>query len=144
MVLFEATVWGRHYWFFLHTIAHSYPIHPNAVTKRKYYDLITNFPLFIPDEKMGDRFAEMLDKYPVTPYLDSRDSFTRWVNFIHNKYNVILGKKEVPYLEGVHEYFKAYEPKPILISEKLKIHKRTIFLFLFLVLFVCIFLFYPK
>jgi hypothetical protein len=139
MVLFDATVWGKHYWFFLHTVAHSYPIHPNAVTKRKYYDLITNFPLFIPDEKMGNRFAEMLDKYPVTPYLVSRDSFTRWVNFIHNKYNVLLGKPEVSYLEGVQSYFKKYEPKPILLSEKLKIHKRTIFIALFLVLFVLIY-----
>jgi len=142
MVLFDATVWGPHYWVFLHTIAHSYPIHPNAVTKRKYYDLIANFPLFIPDEKMGNRFAEMLDKYPVSPYLDSRDSFTRWVNFIHNKYNVLLDKKEIPYLEGVHAYFKLYEPKQIILSEKLKIHRRFIHIALFVLLFIVIYFYY--
>jgi len=40
---FEPDVWGPHYWFFLHTIAHSYPESPNAVTKRKYYDLIQKY-----------------------------------------------------------------------------------------------------
>ena len=33
---FEPNVWGPHYWFFLHSIAHSYSSHPNEVTKRKY------------------------------------------------------------------------------------------------------------
>ena len=28
----------------------------------------------IPVERIGNRFSEMLDKYPVTPYLDSRGS----------------------------------------------------------------------
>jgi hypothetical protein len=91
MVLeFRPEVWGPHYWFFLHTIAHSYPENPNSVTKRKYYDLINNMPLFIPVPKMGDEFSKMLDKYPVSPYLDHRDSFIRWVHFIHNKLNFSL------------------------------------------------------
>ena len=73
----NAEVWGPHYWHFLHTVAFSYPEFPNEVSKRKYYDLIMNFSLFIPDVKMGDKFSEYLDKYPVTPYLDSRESFMR-------------------------------------------------------------------
>ena len=31
---FDPNVWGPHYWFFLHTIAESYPLHPNDVTKK--------------------------------------------------------------------------------------------------------------
>ena len=42
---FDPNIWGPHYWFFLHTIAESYPLHPNSVTKKKYYDSIQNFPL---------------------------------------------------------------------------------------------------
>ena len=45
---FDPTIWGPHYWFFLHTISHTYPLYPNEVTKKKYYDLIQNMPLFIP------------------------------------------------------------------------------------------------
>ena len=79
------SVWGPHYWFTLHTIAIAYPQYPNEVTKKKYYDFIQNLPLFIPIENIGNTFSKMLDKYPVTPYLDSRDSFMKWVHFIHNK-----------------------------------------------------------
>jgi hypothetical protein len=97
-------IWGPHYWFFLHTIAHTYPDYPNEVTKRKYYNLISDFPLFIPDEQMGKEFAVLIEKYPFTPYLDKRDSFIRWVNFIHNKINIRLSRAEVPLLNSLDDY----------------------------------------
>ena len=39
MVL-DPKIWGPHYWFFLHTIALNYPLYPNDISKRKYYDVI--------------------------------------------------------------------------------------------------------
>ena len=125
-MLFDSEIWGPHYWFFLHTIAHSYPIHPNAVTKRKYYDFITNLPLFIPDVEICNRFANLLDKYPVTPYLDSRESFIRWTHFIHNKINLILGKEEISYLASLDAYKNQYKSKPVTFSERLKMSKKYI------------------
>ena len=83
----DPKVFGPHYWFFLHTISMNYPKYPNAVTKKKYYDFIQNLPLFIPVEKHAADFSKLLDEYPVSPYLDSRDSFVRWMHFIHNKIN---------------------------------------------------------
>ena len=80
---------------FLHTIAESYPLHPNDVTKKKYYDLIQNLPLFIPNDEIGNFFSQLLDKYPVSPYLVNRDSFVKWMHFIHNKINVRIGKPEI-------------------------------------------------
>ena len=56
MVL-DAKVWGPHYWFMIHTIAISYPLRPNAVTKKKYYDFIQNLPLFIPIESIDNKLA---------------------------------------------------------------------------------------
>jgi len=73
----DPNVWGPHFWFFLMTIAISYPTKANEVTKKKYYDLITNFPLFIPHDKIGNKFSQMIDKYPVTPYLDGKDAFIK-------------------------------------------------------------------
>ena len=61
MVL-DSNVWGSHYWFVLLTIAICYPIHPNDVTKKKYYELIHNFPLFMPDSRIGKNFSGLLDK----------------------------------------------------------------------------------
>ena len=42
-------VWGPHFWFTLHTMSMTYPIHPNTVTKKKYYEFITNLPIFLPN-----------------------------------------------------------------------------------------------
>ena len=44
---YNPEVWGPHYWFFLHTVANSYPKFPNAVTNRKYYDLMPELLLFV-------------------------------------------------------------------------------------------------
>jgi len=123
---FEPDVWGPHYWFFLHTSAHSYPESPNAVTKRKYYDLIQNMPLFIPVSEIGNKFSNLLDKYPVTPYLDSRESFIRWVHFIHNKVNVSIGKEEISFLKSIDIYKSYYKAKPFVLSETLNIKKHYI------------------
>lgn len=131
---FDAEVWGPHYWFFLQTVAYSYPEHPNSIIKRKYYDLIQNMPLFIPDDDMGDKFSKMLEQYPVTPYLDCRDSFIRWVHFIHNKYNILLEKEEVSLFVGIDKYFSNYLPKPIKINKNIHLRKKYIILGISLIL----------
>ena len=38
--------------------------------KKKYYDLIQNLPLFFPTI-IRNNLIKMLDKFPVTPYLES-------------------------------------------------------------------------
>lgn len=141
---FDPTIWGPHYWFFLHTIAESYPLYPNGVTKRKYYDLLQNMPIFIPNTEIGNKFSELLDKYPVSPYLDNRESFIRWVHFIHNKINHILGKKEISLPYALEKYRAEYKPKPIFLTEKLHIQRHYIYLFFSLVLLFTIFYFYDK
>jgi hypothetical protein len=141
-VQFGQTVWGPHYWFFLNTVAESYPTHPNAVTKRKYYDLIQNMPLFIPVPEMGDTFAEMLDKYPVSPYLDCRESFVRWVHFIHNKFNVMLGKKEMSLIKALETYREEYKPKPIYLSERIRMRRHYLYITFVLVLCFLIYWYY--
>ena len=43
---------------------------------------------FMPIEEIGNSFSKFIDKYPVTPYLESRQSLVRWTHFIHNKINI--------------------------------------------------------
>ena len=138
-MIFDQNVWGPHYWFFLHTIAEAYPLTPNEVTKRKYYDLIQNMPLFIPIAEMGNKFSEMLDKYPVSPYLDNRDSFVRWVHFIHNKFKVMLGKNEVLFADALEQYRGEYKPKPVYLHERIHIRRQYVHIILIL---LCLFLIY--
>ena len=124
---FDPTVWGPHFWFFLHTIAHSYPIHPNEVTKRKYYDTIQNMPLFIPVSDIGDRFSGLLDKYPVSPYLGSRESFVRWVHFIHNKINEKLEKPQISLNDFFVKYYDEYKTGDEKLTQYYKIREKVIY-----------------
>ncbi len=116
MTNIDPKICGPHYWFFLHTIAMSYPIHPNAVTKKKYYDFVQNIPLFIPVESMAGEFSKLLDQYPVQPYLDNRESFIRWMWFIHNKINKKLEKPQISLNDFYVKYYEEYKP----INEKMK------------------------
>jgi hypothetical protein len=123
----DPTVWGPHYWFFLHTLALSYPHHPNAVTKKKYYELIQNLPLFIPVETIGTSFEKLLDDYPVTAYLDSRDSLIKWMHFIHNKINEKLEKPKITLNEFYFRYYEEYKPKDIKMKDYYRWREKIIY-----------------
>lgn len=117
MPALDPNIWGPKYWFFLHTIALTYPHRPNEVTKRKYYDLIQNMPLFIPVEAMGSKFSKLLEEYPVTSYLDTRESLIRWMHFIHNKINVSLEKPKITLDEFYVQYYEEYKAKDMKSKE---------------------------
>ena len=75
---------------------------------------------------MGDEFSKLLDNFPVSPYLDNRDSLIRWVHFIHNRINKMLDKEELTLFEELDEYFSNYKPKQVKLSEKIDIKKEYI------------------
>jgi len=126
---YDSHIWGPPFWFFIHTIAMNYPDYPNEVTKRKYYDLMQNMPIFIPNVEMGNTFSRLLDKYPVTPYLDKRESFIRWTVFIHNKINGILGKPEMELNDAIHNYNHAYVPEKLELYGETSIKKNVVYLY---------------
>ena len=123
----DPLVWGPHFWFFLHTLAISYPHHPNAVTKKKYYELIQNLPLFIPVELIGNDFVKILDEYPVTAYLDNRESLIKWMHFIHNKINEKLEKPKISLHEFYFRYYEEYKPKDIKFKDYYKWREKIIY-----------------
>lgn len=97
-------IWGPYYWFVLHSIVRTYPLHPTETSKKKYYEFIQNIPIFLPNREVGDEFAKMIDIYPVSPYMDTRVSLMKWMHFIHNKVNLKLGKEEISFLESIKRY----------------------------------------
>ena len=138
-------VWGPHYWFFLYTIAMNYSDNPNNILKKKYYDVIYNLPIFIPHHDISKQFSIILEKYPVTPYLDSKESLIKWVHFIHNKINIYLGKKEISYFDAMNKYYNNYKLKEIKIKEeKSKKYKYIFFSLLILLLIILIIFVYSK
>lgn len=124
----DPNVWGPHFWFFLHTLAMSYPHHPNAVTKKKYYEMIQNLPLFIPVELIGNDFNKLLDEYPVTAYLDSRESFIKWMHFIHNKINEKLNKPKINLNDFYLKYYEEYKPKDLKMKEYYRWREKIIYI----------------
>ena len=119
----SAATWGPHYWFFMMSVAISYPDFPNDTTRRKYYDFFMNLPIFIPDPEMGNQFSRMLEKYPISPYLGSKDSLIRWVVFIHNKYNDMLGKHEISLDAAMAAYYDNFIPKPVYLHHQLRMRR---------------------
>jgi len=140
--VFDPTIWGPHFWFVLMTLALSYPENITAVTKRKYYDFITNLPIFIPNPKISNHFSYLLDRYPVSPYLDRKESFIRWVHFIHNKVNQHLGKDEISYTEAIDRYFDHYQPQPIILSDRFRWKKYFLVAIIILACFFFIYLYW--
>ena len=142
MVL-DPKIWGPHYWFFFLLFALNYPLYPNEISKKKYYDLIQNIPLFIPVKDISNSFSKLLDDFPVTPYLDSRESFIKWIHFIHNKMKILYNKPELTleeFLEQYHENYKNLEVK----EEAIKISREKIVYFLILILLLIITIFIYK
>ena len=143
-IYLDPKVWGPHYWFFLHTLAMTYPHHPNAVTKKKYYEFIQNLPLFLPVEEISTSFSKLIEKYPITPYLDNRDSFVRWMHFIHNKINVALEKPEVSLNDFFVNYYDQYKPKEEKYTEYYKMQGKVLYLLIVLGLGGAIYYLYDK
>ena len=83
-----------------------------------------------------------MDKYPVSPYLDNRESFIRWVVFIHNKVNYMLGKEEISFSAALENYLAEYRPKPVYLSDKINVRKYWIFSVFIIICFILIWQFY--
>jgi hypothetical protein len=127
IVYLDPKVWGPHYWFFLHTLAMTYPNHPNSVTKKKYYEFIQNLPLFIPVEQISTEFEKIIEMFPITPYLDNRDSFVRWTHFIHNKINEKLEKPTITLNDFFIQYYNQYKSPNERLIEFYKLKEKIIY-----------------
>ena len=78
---------------------------------------------------MGNRFSRILDKYPVSPYLDKRESFIRWTVFIHNKINIFLGKPEMEFNDAIDNYSAAFEPEKLELYGETSLKKNIVYLY---------------
>jgi hypothetical protein len=140
---YDPSVWGPTYWFFLDNIAFNYPSYPNDVIKKKYYDFIQNLPIFIPHYKISNEFQDLLNLYPVKPYLDNKKSFIQWVHFIHNKINLKLEKPQTDIKKYYIDYYNKYEKKTI--NKQIKNLKKYIaFITIISILIFMIIFYYNK
>lgn len=108
-----ADIWGPHYWFVFHTLCYAYPERPNKIAKKKMYDFVQNIPFIIPHLGISDYFTKILDKYPVSSYLDNRKDLMKWFHFIHNEINRSIGKDQISFDESMRQYIEYIEKNKI-------------------------------
>lgn len=120
-------IWLPHLKFTLQTMSLNYPLNPNEVTIRKYYNFIQNLPVFFPDEPLGKYLSKLLDDFPVSPYLNSRTSFMKWVHFLFNKINEKLEIRNVSFYESLEEYYQHYKPRELINKESIKNKKNIMY-----------------
>tara|TARA_Y100000996_G_C22427853_1_gene604306 strand:- start:270 stop:710 length:441 start_codon:yes stop_codon:yes gene_type:complete len=131
----DPKIWGKSFWYTLHTISFTYPYTPNDAAKKKYYDLIQNLPLFLPNKKISNQFIKILDKYPVKPYLDSKTMFIKWMHFIHNEINKLNYKDPMPYDDYIEKITQSFIVKEI---PKNTINYYNIYSIIFIIILITI------
>lgn len=144
MANLDPKIWGPKFWFFLHTISLTYPKYPNAITKKKYYEFIQNLPMFLPIEEIATNFSKLLDKYPIQPYLDNKESFIKWVWFIHNKINEQLEKPIISLNDFYIKYYENYKSKNTKLIEYYKIRQKLIYISIIISICFLIYYLYDK
>ena len=86
-------IWLPHLKFTLQTMSLNYPLNPNEVTIRKYYNFIQNLPVFFPNDPMGDFMAKLLNDFPGVIVQDDLDNnvYPMPIN-AHDKDEVFVGR----------------------------------------------------
>jgi hypothetical protein len=137
-------IWIPQLFFTLETISIYYPLNPNKMTVRKYYDFIQNLPIFFPDKPMGSYFLSLMNKYPVQPYLNSRTSFMKWVYFIKKKMYKMMKMEVGDFYENLENYYNSYKPKEEINFEYIKTKKKYIQFGFYLFISYLIYYFYNR
>jgi len=137
-------IWLEPLFFTLETIAIHYPDNPNKTTIKKYYNLINDLPVFIPEKPMGTYFESLLDKFPVQPYLNSRTSFMKWIFFIKKKIYKKLKMEIFDFYENLEIYYNAYKPKELINYEKIQERRKYMQTIFVIMISFSIYYFYNK
>jgi hypothetical protein len=95
---------------------------------------------YIPVEEIATNFSKLLNEFPVQPYLDNRESFIKWVWFIHNKINEKLEKPIITLNEFYVKYYDEYKPNNIKLLEYYKIKQKIIYIII--IIFICSIIYY--
>ena len=104
------TVWGPPLWHFLHTMSFNYPVNPTCEDKKYYKDFICGLTHVMPCKTCRDNLKKNLKKYPISPYLKNRHTFSKYIYNLHEILNRYLKKKSgLTYnqVRNRYEHFRA-------------------------------------
>ena len=88
-------------------------------------------------KKISVTFSNLIDKYPVSPYLDNKDTLVRWFHL----YTILLIKNIKPSIslaDSLDKYYYNYKPQEELKKEWITYIKQHIFVVIVVILIVSI------
>lgn len=101
-------VWGPSFWFVMHTVSLNYPDDPSYTDRRTHYDFYHIIRDVLPCVMCRQHYTELLEQFPVQPFLDSKTSLVSWVVMIHNQVNKRLDKPMIDREEMLANYQQVY------------------------------------
>ena len=110
--------WTESHWTFIETVCKTYPIQPNKIIRKKYYEFFKNIPDMMPTCQTHEMYIKYSEMYPISSYLDTRDHLLKWYSLIYEKIDENIGK------EVVHQYVH----KTFFTKDNLKIIIIVVFL----------------
>lgn len=87
-------VWGPFFWNTIHIAALGYPTKPSYGHKKAAKDFFESLSFLIPCPICREHYTEHLEKYPITPHLDTRADLFKWTHLLHNEVNLKLNKRK--------------------------------------------------
>lgn len=104
-------IWGNATWVLLHSIAGAYPIKPSDPVKNAVKELFNSLIYLFPCKICSFHLKEYLEKYPIDPYLESKNLLELYIYDLHNEVNKIKNvKNNIPTFEEVQKAFNPTTP----------------------------------
>ena len=77
--------WGPYFWFMMRCIAYNFPSDASYHEKKYIIDFYNNLKNVLPCKKCRKNYGNILDKYPVENFLQSRNHLFDWVEMIYQQ-----------------------------------------------------------
>jgi len=88
-------IWGPHGWKFMHYVALAYPAKPTEEDKKNYKIFFESIQNILPCGMCSHNYKTHLKELPLTDkVLESNVTLLKWSIDMHNKVNVLNGKRE--------------------------------------------------
>lgn len=91
------SIWGKPLWEMFNCIAFAYPDTPTDEQKTDVINFFNSVKKILPCGECKQHFIKLLEEHSIENNIANREQLLRWVNMIHNKVNVRLGKPEYSY-----------------------------------------------
>ena len=134
----DPKIWGPKLWFSLHTMTFNYPENPTEIDKRNYYDFFINLKNVIPCAKCSQHYGEHLENNPLSPNLDKKELFVKWLIDLHNDVNKSLNKRLYSYDEVIKIYKDHYRNSKSENVIKNNGNYKNYFSIIFIIIFIII------